>query len=354
MTKSKHAIAAILLSTTLASAAQPAAGFFQLEGQAPKLFANRDFEKLNALYQEISAIQEPDKNGETRLEKFFKNFTETSFNHGMPPTTDLVAVGTDWVNAYPDSVAAAVYLGRVTRNAVRQIIYLDRKKPGATESWATQEGMISKALVQLERVRTQGATDAMWHATYITLISMNGATSQRKLRAYSDALAKIPNPASDFFQSATNALDLRETKAFPELREMAALAAAKTSAREGMAMYAVVYITAIRSTYDLKVAPFGRNGANWPIMDTALSDLYQRYPSQDTQNLHPILACLAKDKARTAQLLLQLPADKVQGMWASWPGTKQLYESCKAWALGPSKPTQPPQPGRETDNLAMR
>lgn len=354
MIKSKCAIAAILLSATLTSAAQPAAGYLQLEGQASKLFPNRDFEKLNALYQEISAIQEPDKNGETRLEKFFKNFTETSFNHGMPPTTDLVAVGTDWVNAYPDSVAAAVYLGRVTRNAVRQIIYLDRKKPGSTESWATQEAMINKALVQLERVRTQGATDAMWHATYITLISMNGATSQRKLRAYSDALAKIPNPAPDFFQSATNALDLRETKAFPELREMAALAASKTSAREGMAMYAVVYITAIQSTYDLKVAPFGRSGATWPIMDTALSDLYQRYPSQDTQNLHPILACLAQDKARTAQLLLQLPADKVQRMWASWPGTTQLYERCKGWALGPAKPAPTLQPNRENDTLAMR
>lgn len=351
MIKSKFAIAAILLSATLTSAAQPAAGFPQLEAQAPKLFANRDYEKLNALYQEISAIQERDKNGEARLEKFLKIFAENSFNQ---PATDLVGLGTDWVSAYPDSVAAAVYLGRATSDTVRRIIYLDRKKPGSTESWATQEAMINKALVQLERVRTQGATDAMWHATYLTLISMNGATSQRKLRAYSDALAKIPNPASDFFQSATNALDLRETKAFPELREMAALAAAKTSAREGMAMYAVVYITAIQGNYDLKVAPFGRNGANWPIMDTALSDLYQRYPSQDTQNLHPILACLAKDKARTAQLLLQLPADKVQGMWASWPGTTQLYERCKGWALGPAKPAPTLQPSRENDTLAMR
>ncbi|WP_428001446.1 hypothetical protein [Acidovorax sp.] len=354
MIKSKCVIAAILLSTTLTGAAQPAAGFFQLEGQAPKLFANRDYEKLNALYQEISAIQERDKNGEARLEKFFQTFADNSFNHGMPPSTDLVAVGIDWVSTYPDSVAAAVYLGRVTGNAVRRIIHLDRTKPGATENWAIQEGMINKALVQLERVRTQGATDAMWHATYLTLISLNGATSQRKLRAYSDALAKIPNPASDFFQSATNALDLRETKAFPELREMAALAAAKTSVREGMSMYAVVYITAIQSTYDLKVAPFGRNGANWPIMDTALSDLYQRYPSQDTQNLHPILACLAKDKARTAQLLLKLPADKVQDIWASWPGARQLYERCKGWALGPFKPTPTPQPGQEDDKLAMR
>lgn len=327
-------IAVLLISTTCCSIAQPTDGKIQLEIHAPKLLASKNYKQLDAIYEEIFLHQEQQKNRNSNSEIFFQVIADWNYSYGLPPSADLVAVGLEWTSASPNSVPAAIYLGRVTAKSVARLKQLDYKKPQSTESWAIQDSLIAQAQMHLQRVNSQGASDAMWHATYLTLMSLDGATAQQVLSKYKEALAKIPNPTSEFFQSAANALDLSATNAFSELREIATLAAAKTMKREGMAMYAVVYSTAIKSMYELKRNPFQKDGADWSTMDIALSDLYQRYPSQDIKNLHPVLACLARDKARTAQLLLKLPLEQVQATWSSWPGTERLYERCKTWALG--------------------
>lgn len=290
----------------------------------------QEFTKVESLY--AAAVQQSAVNSNRNgVESFFGALRAGSGGVGgnTPEATAAWNVARQWVQTFPNSVPAAIFLGRL---AVRDA--------GALSDWTEQERRAAEAMNALDHVEEPGRKDPMWNATYIALQAMRGSSPTQTLAFVKARLPIMSEPGEMFFEEVVAALQLRSTDALPQLRELAYLAIQRTEKKRGKGMHAVVYLSAFFHAPALRLAPFKHGVTDWSIMDQALTDLLKYRPSASDQVQHAAMACVAQDKRRAIELLGRAPGNSgpEAAIWRAWGGDA-FYERCKAWAFGPSLPT---------------
>lgn len=298
---------------------------------AYKLLQSGTFAPLETLYAESAAVQEIGKSGSPEVELFFYALSLGARSNNNQAISD-VELARRWVRALPDSLPAAILLGRATIAAIRD--------SASSTSWNAQDNLISDALKQLDKVKEQGKADSVWHSTSIRLMSLNGASPSQVVEQTKRHLQGPSNPGRRFFEDIVDALELKSSDARAPLRKVAVLAAQRTAQRDGLAMYAVAYLTAFHNAPSIRTDPFRPDVTDWKTLDAALSDLEKHYPYRQQINHHAALSCLARDKARAAELFTQLSQPDAMDPWIwkyYWQGDT-TYNRCKTWALGKQLP----------------
>jgi hypothetical protein len=298
-----------------------------------KLLESGAFTQLEALHARSTAIKDVDDLGYTEVEKFFDGLVVGAHSITSQPSV-VLEHARQWVKASPDSMAAAIVLGRLT------IQWLDswfQKKP----SWAEQERLIAEARQQMERFKERGKNHPEWHSAYIRLMALNGAGPSQVMESTKLHLQGQSIPGRLYFADIVQALDIGTSGAFPQLRELAVLASQKSGQRDGLAMYAVVYLAAFDFAPNLRTDFFRPEMTDWRTLDSALIDLEKHYPANWQRHYHAALSCQARDKARASVLFSQLSRPDVEQseLWKSRLGGEAVYNRCKSWALGRSEPT---------------
>src|SRR5262249_6348876 len=102
----------------------------------------------------------------------------------------------------------------------------------------------------------------------------------------------------------------------------------KTKAEEGFGMYARIYWYVYQVEYHETL--FSNSMVDWPTMKKGMDDVLAKYPDPWYLNNFALLACLAKDKVKTAELLGRIDDDPLDEVW----GMPSFFEPCKGWALG--------------------
>ena len=287
--------------------------------------AKQEFAKLDAAYLLVQAQSDRDPDGRSEAEILHHTITYAPLIKEISRSIGPMDLARKWTAASPDSVLAATFLATMAIDAA--------KARGTSKNWREQETQTNEALEQLKRAESRGKSDVMWHATYMTLMSQAGATPKQVVGYLKNALEHVSQPSPDFFKRVVDAVRLDGEDGLVHIREIATLAAAKTAQHSGKAMYGLVYVTAFDTKDLLQRNPFAY-GMDWKTVDAAIIDLTRRYPDRDTSNTHAMLACIAGDRGRTAQLMKQLPpplAD-AKARWRYFSGSDQMYQRCEAWA----------------------
>lgn len=289
----------------------------------------QEFGQVERLYAE--AIQRSSVNpGSNEAELFFRNLRWGSGGAGgnTPQAAAAWNLALQWVQASPTSVPAARFLGQL---AVRDAV--------SNTDWSAQERQVNDAIVALERVKSAGHKDPMWHSVYVALKAMNGATPEQTLAHIRAHLPSMAEPGEVFFQEVVAAFDLQSTDALFQLKELAELAVKRTSGTRGTGMHAVIYLAAFRFAPALRLRPFSPAITDWRTMDKALLDLERHRPDNLIRVQHAALACLAQDRSRAVGLLTRLgePNSIDSAVWSFWGG-ESFYQRCKTWGYGRSAP----------------
>ncbi|KRD55145.1 hypothetical protein ASE52_02370 [Acidovorax sp. Root275] len=330
MRRASLAVAYALLlypGTADTSLAQPS--FHDYMDAYPRL-QRQEFAQVESLY--ATAVQQPAaKSSRNGAESFFSALRARSGGAGgnTPEATAAWGLARQWVQASPNSVPAAIFLGRL---AVRDA--------PANRDWAAQERQTTEAIKALDKVREQGRTDPMWNSTYIALQTMGGATPAQTLAMVKAHLPAMSEPGEMFFEDVVAALDLKSTDALSQLKELSELAVQRTAKTQGTGMHAVIYLAAFHHMPALRLNPFKPGLIEWETIDAALTDLSNQRPNSINQVHHAALACLAQDRKRAIELLTGLfePKDINTAIWNSWGG-EVFYQRCKVWAYGQPVPT---------------
>lgn len=296
-----------------------------------RLLESGSFVQVEALHAKSLVIKEIDKSGQSEPQLFYSGLVGGAYSGGAT-SPDMVGHAQRWIKSSPESMAAAIALGRFT------VAWLQNGYDNLP-SWAEQDRMVSDALQQLDRFKKPGNAHSEWHSVYARIMALDGATPSQVMERVKLHLQGDAMPGRQFFEDIVHALSLPSSNALPQLRELAMLASQKSGKRDGLAMYAAVYITALDVHPAIRLNPFRSNVTDWKTLDAAISDLQTHYPSYAQANYHAALSCLARDKARASVLLgpAAQPGANDTSLWKTYWG-EGMYERCKAWALGESAP----------------
>ncbi len=326
MWRSPLAVAALSSAMVGTCVAQPT---FRDYLDAYQSLERQEFAEVERLYA-IASQQPASNSSRNGAESFFSALRVGSGGTGgnTPKAAAAWNLALQWIQASPNSVPAAIFLGRLAM----------RDAP-ANRDWVAQEHQTAHATRALEEVKEQGRLDPMWSATYIALKSMSGATPAQTLALVKAHLPAMSEPGEMFFEEVVAALNLKSTDAVSQLRELSNLAVQRTANTQGTGMHAVIYLAAFHHWPALRLNPFKPGLTDWKTIDTSLTDLGNRRQDSINQVHHAALACLAQDRKRVVELLTGLPEPKgiSTSIWRSWGG-EPFYQRCKTWAYGQPVP----------------
>jgi hypothetical protein len=231
-----------------------------------------------------------------------------------------------WALKYPDSPAAHIIHSMVLIDhawAYRGDGYSSTVEP---QSWAPFRRYIAKARVNLETHKDVAAVDPRWYETMLTIARAESWDRSQFDRLLAEALDREPL----FYQTYFMALEYLLPKwhgGTLEIEAFAQDAANRTSQWDGRGLYARVYWFASQTQFQHEL--FSDSFVDWSRMKEGFDDVVAKYPDAWNLNNYAKFACLAKDKAKTRELLDRIESDVVPEAW----DPPSLRTWCARWTL---------------------
>lgn len=337
MSRLREALAAALLS--LACIATKAAGapaedtVADFRPRAAEAFRWGDFAELQRLQHEAMARRDRSAEGVTASDCFSAGLGGV-FNgeaDKTPPYFEQVERQTRrWVDDNPQSTLAhALYVRALYARA------LNYRGSGYTSMLTEQarrdfDKQITRAVDHLAAHSTLMFRDSTTHV-YALMVGRSVGWPQAQLHAIAlDGLAKGGRDDAIYEELLVSLLP--KWGGSPEaidawVRE----AVERTRATRGTELYAVLY----RFVADeLAGGLFTRSAANWPKFKQAYGELVAKYPDPIHLNRYARVACIAQDKATSAELLAKIGDAPRLSAWAWGSDGVRNHESCKRWVRG--------------------
>lgn len=194
------------------------------------------------------------------------------------------------------------------------------------EAWAPFFKYIAMARQHLESHKAVAAADPQWYQTMLIVATAENWPRDQFVRLLDEALDREPL----FYETYFAALEYLLPKWHGGVREIEAFATAavkRTAKQEGRGMYARLYWYASQTQFDNDL--FADTLAAWPRMKEGFEDVVARYPDAWNLNNYARFACLARDKAKTRELLKRTESMTVPEAWLR----PSLRDQCSRWAL---------------------
>lgn len=179
----------------------------------------------------------------------------------------------------------------------------------------------------IEHAQT-GKTDPHWYRVMMIIARAQAWKAEQFQELFDEAVAAHPY-YHEIWYGAADYLMPRWYGSYEEIAKLASDAVDYTSDREGTSMYARIYwyISPAEDGRDL----IASSKPVWQGMSAGFDDMLERWPDQWNINNYARLACLARDQAKTRDLLDRMDGPPLAEAWArAWPS----YDKCRDWANG--------------------
>jgi len=179
----------------------------------------------------------------------------------------------------------------------------------------------------IEHAKT-GKTDPHWYRVMMIIARAQAWKPEKFQELFEEAAAAHPY-YHEIWYGAADYLMPRWYGSFEQIAALASDAVGRTGDREGAALYARIYwyISQAEDGRDL----IATSKPVWQGMSASFDDLLERWPDQWNINNYARLACLARDRKKTRDLLARMDEPPLAEAWErAWPS----FEACRNWADG--------------------
>lgn len=288
---------------------------------------NRDFKLLDAMSVDYRTTQSRSASGLWKL---------TLFNSGLSYLFDTrrredsfwVAsqkVAEEWVRSHPQSPAAHLAYAQMLLNRGWSYRGNGRVNTVKPEDWPSFFEYTQRARQYLEENKQIAHQDPRWYEMMAIIAYRQGWTPADFEQLIDEGLSLYPS----FYQIYFAAIDFYSPKwggntAFIE--KFARDAQKRTSQFEGNGMYARIYWYASQTQYGDDL--FSASLVHWGLMKKGIDDVLAKYPDGWNINNFARFACLAGDKAKTAELMRRADFSPLPAAW----GGMETYQQCREWS----------------------
>lgn len=300
--------------------------------------AKRDFMSANfaALEQAAGAYRKEKSrtvSGNWKLTLFYNGIDEAIDAYELQSERDVAydaldKLADDWVAKFPDSPTGHIVRSRVlTRRA-----WAHRGSGYAStvsdEAWPRFHKYIAAARANLEANKAVASVDPKWYEEMLIVARAQGWEQDQVEKLLDEALDREPVYYQTYFMALEGLLP-KWGGGLDEIEEFAQDAARRTSQLEGQGMYARVYWFASQTQFKNDI--FKNSFVDWPQMKAGFEDIIRRYPDAWNLNNYAYFSCMARDKAKTAELLERIGTSVVRQAWKPLA----LKGECARWAVQP-------------------
>lgn len=234
-----------------------------------------------------------------------------------------------WTRQYPDSPTAHLARAQVLLN--RGWSY---HGPGFAASvkeadWAPYLDYTEKARRYLLEHRDIASRDPYWYELLVLVATRQKWPAKDFWAIVEEGTSRYPDFHHLYFTAANYLLPKWNGDA-QSLEKLAQLAISKSRRIEGEGLYARIYWVVSLDQYGRDL--FTHSQVDWPTMSRGIDDVLARYPDEWNVQSFAYFACLAGDKAKTAELLAKMHSPPE---WRAWRNVDN-HAGCSRWASEPA------------------
>lgn len=280
---------------------------------------NDEFTKLDRMHDELLRDKVRSTDGTWMVEPFAGVFQ----NAGASPVFDKTLAR--WAKTSPQSKL------RPLAQAIRLQGDAWRVRGGASGSQVPGEAMhlfrerLMQAAKALEEAEPEGKESPLWYWVALIIAGSSGQAPAQFDALFEEAVGKFPlyQPLS---YTRMNYLLPQWGGSYDAVDSFVNAAVARTSAQEGDAFYAWLYVD-VAGKHDGDF--FQDTRVSWPRMKKGFEDMIARHPDPWNKNVYATFACRGRDRETTGRLLLEL--GQLAKLGYRSPGI--TTESCRLFAL---------------------
>lgn len=293
------------------------------------LFEAEKFDELDRMAEEFRTQESRSGSGIWKLTLFYRGLYVQYDRPVDEAYFDKVdRLYKKWAVENPDSTVA--HVGYAANLANRAWFFRGNgwARDVPKEGWKPFYGYLEKARLHLMEHKQAVDKDPVWFHNMLAIAEGESWPLDRLLALVEEGTAKHPY----FYEIYFRAIEFLLPKWHGDkamIEEFANLAVEKTREREGTGMYARIYWFASQVQYGTRL--FTGSDVVWSKMAAGIDDVLERYPDQWNINNFAHFACLARDKAKAADLLARIEGEPVKRAWANNLAT---FRVCKAWVEG--------------------
>ena len=331
------ALAVIIISVAVQYFLLPSSGLAyelqdrrELSEKSAALLQGEQFAQLETLADELRQKKSRTASGVWQLTSFYAGI-QTAVNAKPDEAERWQAAERlveKWLSGYSGQPTPHLAYAQLLMNhgwRIRGDGYASTVKP---ENWRPFHEYVEKARVYLEDHKSVASRDPHWYVMMAEIARVQSWPEADFRKMLLEGLELEPY----FYQTYFAAIDYYAPKwggSAAAIEAFAKESLERTKDVEGFGMYARIYWYASQTQYNRNL--FSRSLVDWPTMKKGIDDVLRRYPDGWNLNNFAKFACLAKDKAKTAELLARVHTDFVPEAW--WPGP--LFRRCWDWATPP-------------------
>ena len=288
-----------------------------------------NFEQLEVLAETYRTSQTRTPSGVWALTLFYLGLGETFAINVRDDRywTRREQFARKWVTAYPQSPTARLAYARYLLNRG----WSNRGRGNATtvkpEDWKPFNDYVQKARRYLESNKAISSKDPVWYTMMEVIAYIQGWPEDEFAPLLDEALKYDPGYYQIYFE-AINYYAPKWGGDAASIERFARWATQYNKATDGYGMYARIYWSA--SQFQYKDRLFIDSRVDWATMKQGIDDVLKVYPDQWNINNFAKFACLAGDKAKTAELIKRIERLHPPEVWGD---DLKLHESCRRWAL---------------------
>ena len=240
---------------------------------------------------------------------------------------DMEHLAQEWVAAFPGSPAAHLTVARVMVNRAWSIRGTGYANTVAEDSWQPFYEHVERSRSYLAAHKAVGMTDPGWYDEMAQIAAIQQWPEEDFTRMLEEGLEKEPG----FYQLYFTAMNYYAPKwggSAASIERFARESVERTRATDGWGLYARIYWYASQSQYGDNL--FRLSDVNWNDMKKGMDDVLAQYADDWNIGHFAKFACLAGDKAKTAELLDQLDLTMAFRIWER----NTDYEACLRLAQG--------------------
>lgn len=300
--------------------------------QAATAFATDNFQELErqyTLYRDRTSITP----GGLRKSKFFYEGIQDHRLFDLRNERDWSSIEAkllEWSKAYPKSPAPYIAYSRALIDRAWQFRGGKSGDEVPPEAWTPFHENISLARSILEKNKETASVDPEWYFNMLWIAKAQGWNKSEVRTLLQEALSKEAY-YDDIYHAAFSYLLPKWHGSAAEAEQFAQDAARITSKCKGKILYAEVYWGGFIANPEFSFEPSSDVPVNWEKMSAGFSDLVERYPVAWYVNSYAKFACLAKDKAKTRQLMKKIGNKPAVQAWEGvYPPAG--FSACQKWA----------------------
>ena len=231
-----------------------------------------------------------------------------------------------WLLAYPDSPTPHLLYARLLLN--HGLSYRG-EGPAASvrpEDWAPFKNYVQQARRYLEDHKAGASVDPYWYELMAIIGYLQGWPEPQFAKLVAEGLDREPAFYQIYF-AAVEYYSPRWHGNALKVDRFAREAVRRTKAFEGSGMYARIYW----NVWDKECGNcLSETLSDWTTMKKGIDDVLKTYPDAWNVNNFARFACLAQDKAKTAELVGRIKDAPILQAWKNDPA---LLERCRSWSM---------------------